>query len=152
MTWAPPRSAATIKTTAPALLWALDRVAFRHILMQNTRKTIMDNVRFLKKCAPPASLPPPARRPSHARLCVSVPLLKPLSDEQVGKLAEALQRVTFADGEYIIRQGAATAGLRVRPRRLAHTPAQARPAVYSTCCRRAAAAAPRCRPTAWSRR
>eukprot|EP00753_Platysulcus_tardus_P015009 PLAT4708.1.p2 GENE.PLAT4708.1~~PLAT4708.1.p2 ORF type:complete len:705 (-),score=394.97 PLAT4708.1:123-2237(-) len=77
-----PRNA-TITAVEDAELWALDRVTFRHILVNNTVKEIAENKRFLKK----------------------VGLLNGLDDTQITKLAEALQRQSFEPGTTIIKQG-----------------------------------------------
>ena len=75
--------AATVLSTAPCTLWALDRVTFRSILMEtNSRKRAMyDN--FLK----------------------DVSLFEHLSDSERAKIGDALEIRTFGIGERPVKQG-----------------------------------------------
>jgi len=75
--------AATITATSDCILWALDRVTFRKILMENTsRKRKMYEI-FLEE----------------------VPLLQSLEPYERHKIADALESVTYNDGEIVIKQG-----------------------------------------------
>ncbi|KAI7899092.1 cyclic nucleotide-binding-like protein [Cokeromyces recurvatus] len=75
--------AATIKAITDCVLWALDRVTFRTILMENTcRKRKMYEI-FLEE----------------------VPLLKSLVSYERHKIADALESVYFNDGENVILEG-----------------------------------------------
>jgi len=75
--------AATITATSDCILWALDRITFRKILMENTsRKRKMYEI-FLEE----------------------VPLLQSLEPYERHKIADALESVTYNDGEIVIKQG-----------------------------------------------
>ncbi|KAI7897685.1 cAMP dependent protein kinase regulatory subunit [Cokeromyces recurvatus] len=75
--------AATIKTTSETLLWALDRVSFRSILIEsNAQKRIMFE-KFLE----------------------GIPLFKSLKSSEIHKIADSLKPVSFRDGDFILRQG-----------------------------------------------
>jgi len=75
--------AATIVATSDCILWALDRITFRKILMENTsRKRKMYEI-FLEE----------------------VPLLQSLEPYERHKIADALESVTYNDGEIVIKQG-----------------------------------------------
>jgi cAMP-dependent protein kinase regulator len=75
--------AATIVATSDCILWALDRITFRKILMENTsRKRKMYEI-FLEE----------------------VPLLTSLEPYERHKIADALESVTYNDSEVIIKQG-----------------------------------------------
>lgn len=75
--------AATVRATSDAVVWALDRVTFRRILMETTNKKLKMYEEFLEE----------------------VPLLKSLEPYERHKIAEALESVTFEDGETVIKQG-----------------------------------------------
>lgn len=75
--------AASIVATSSATVWKLDRVTFRHIIAHSANQT-------LKECK--AAL----RR---------VPLLVNLTEDQLNKVAGAVQLVSFAAGETIIKKG-----------------------------------------------
>jgi serine/threonine protein kinase len=75
--------AATIKCSDYGVLWVTDRMTFRRALAVSSAGSIQSRIEFLKK----------------------VPLLKGLSDYQIGQLADALQQVTYDNGEDIIVQG-----------------------------------------------
>jgi len=75
--------AATIKTTSESVLWALDRVTFRRILMDSTSK----------------------KRRYYESLLEDVPLLSSLEPYERHKIADALETVVFEDGDVVIRQG-----------------------------------------------
>ncbi|CEP12376.1 hypothetical protein [Parasitella parasitica] len=76
--------AATIVATSDAVLWALDRVTFRTILMENTSR----------------------RRKMYESFLEEVPLFKSLESYERHKIADALESVYFSDGEQVILQGA----------------------------------------------
>ncbi|KAI8140703.1 camp-dependent protein kinase regulatory subunit [Fennellomyces sp. T-0311] len=75
--------AATIVATSEAVLWALDRVTFRTILMENTSRKRRLYESFLR----------------------DVPLLKSLEPYERHKVADALESVYFNDGEEVVVQG-----------------------------------------------
>eukprot|EP01039_Chlorochromonas_danica_P001087 gene1087-1177_t len=77
-----PRAASIIATSA-CKLWTLDLRTFRYILATTSSSKMVVRCEFLKKCA----------------------FLDPLSNEQISKLAGALESVSFEDGDYIVRQG-----------------------------------------------
>ncbi|KAI8927704.1 cyclic nucleotide-binding-like protein [Entophlyctis helioformis] len=75
--------AATVIATQDSVLWALDRVTFRRILMENTSR----------------------KRRMYESFLEEVPLLVSLEPYERHKIADALESVTFSDGDVIIRQG-----------------------------------------------
>eukprot|EP00842_Homolaphlyctis_polyrhiza_P006098 jgi/Hompol1/648/HPOL_001481-RA len=75
--------AATVIATQDSVLWALDRVTFRRILMENTSR----------------------KRRMYEAFLEEVPLLVSLEPYERHKIADALESVTFADGDVIIKQG-----------------------------------------------
>jgi cAMP-dependent protein kinase regulator len=75
--------AATIITTSDSVLWALDRVTFRTILMENTSQ----------------------KRRMYESFLSEVVLLKSLESYERHKIADALESVYFQDGQEIIKQG-----------------------------------------------
>ncbi|KAJ3205661.1 hypothetical protein HDU67_008715 [Dinochytrium kinnereticum] len=75
--------AATVIATAESVLWALDRVTFRRILMENTSR----------------------KRRMYESFLEEVPLLVSLEAYERHKIADALESVVFGDGEVVIRQG-----------------------------------------------
>ncbi|KAH6561616.1 hypothetical protein BASA50_002332 [Batrachochytrium salamandrivorans] len=75
--------AATVIATQDSFLWALDRVTFRRILMENTSR----------------------KRRMYELFLEEVPLLVSLEPYERHKIADALESVTFADGDCVIRQG-----------------------------------------------
>lgn len=77
-----PRAASVIANTA-CKLWTLDLRTFRYILATTSSSKMVTRCEFLKKCS----------------------FLDPLTNEQISKLAGALEPCTFEDGEYIVRQG-----------------------------------------------
>ncbi|KAI9202483.1 cyclic nucleotide-binding-like protein [Polychytrium aggregatum] len=77
--------AATVVATSDCVLWALDRVTFRRILMENTSR----------------------KRRMYEDFLEEVPLLISLEPYERHKIADALESVTFNDGEVVIRQGEA---------------------------------------------
>ena len=81
--------AATVRCISPGVLWALDRVTFRHILLTANQHAITSTSQFLK----------------------SVSVLASLTDEQRGALASTLEEADFDDGEYVVSQGEAVDAL-----------------------------------------
>jgi len=77
-----PRAASVVATSA-CKLWTLDLRTFRYILATTSSSKMVTRCEFLKKCK----------------------FLDPLSNEQISKLAGALETVDYDEGEYIIRQG-----------------------------------------------
>ncbi|OBZ86806.1 cAMP-dependent protein kinase regulatory subunit [Choanephora cucurbitarum] len=75
--------AATIVATSDAVLWALDRLTFRTILMENTSR----------------------KRKLYESFLEEVALLKSLEPYERHKIADALESVYFNDGEHVILQG-----------------------------------------------
>lgn len=75
--------AASVTATNACKLWALDLRTFRYILATTSSSKMVHRCEFLKKC----------------------PFLDPLSNEQIGKLAGALDSCSFESDDYIIRQG-----------------------------------------------
>ena len=75
--------AATVQSTEPSTLWALDRVTFRRILMDSAFQ----------------------RRRMYESFLDSVPLLAPLNAYDRSKIADALETQKFASGETIIAEG-----------------------------------------------
>ena len=75
--------AASVVAASQCKLWALDLRTFRYILATTSSAKMVTRCEFLKKCA----------------------FLDPLSNEQVGKVAGALESVQYESGEHIIRQG-----------------------------------------------
>jgi cAMP-dependent protein kinase regulator len=75
--------AATIIATSPSVVWALDRVTFRTILMEHTNR----------------------KRRMYESFLEEVPLLKSLKSYERHKIADALESVYFEDGQKVIEQG-----------------------------------------------
>ena len=75
--------AASVVATAACKLWTLDLRTFRYILATTSSSKMVVRCEFLKKCS----------------------FLDPLTNEQISKLAGALETVNFEDGDYIVRQG-----------------------------------------------
>jgi cAMP-dependent protein kinase regulator len=75
--------AATVRATADSVLWALDRMTFRSILMDHTSR----------------------KRRMYEQFLEEVPLLSSLEPYERHKIADALESVTFNDGKEVIRQG-----------------------------------------------
>lgn len=77
-----PRTA-TVSCATGGKLWALNRVTFRRLVARLQREQLSECKNALRK----------------------VTLLHPLTESQLGQLAEAAQLVTFAHGERIIKKG-----------------------------------------------
>jgi cAMP-dependent protein kinase regulator len=75
--------AATVVSTEPSTLWALDRVTFRRILMDSAMK----------------------RRQMYERFLAEVTLLSGLTEYERSKIADALNTQKFAPGQKIIEEG-----------------------------------------------
>ncbi|TPX43899.1 hypothetical protein SeLEV6574_g04814 [Synchytrium endobioticum] len=75
--------AATIIATSDCILWALDRVTFRRILMENTSR----------------------KRRMYEHFLEEVPILVSLESYERHKIADALESVVFQDGEVVLKQG-----------------------------------------------
>ncbi|KAJ3192086.1 hypothetical protein HK101_007082 [Irineochytrium annulatum] len=75
--------AATVTATEECVLWALDRVTFRRILMENTSR----------------------KRRMYEAFLEEVELLQSLEPYERHKIADALESVVFNDGDCVIRQG-----------------------------------------------
>ena len=74
---------ASIKCTKSGVLWALDRSAFRGILMSQKQSQDHAMLEFLRP----------------------VPLFASLTAEQLGRLASVANVLTFQGGEHVVRQG-----------------------------------------------
>lgn len=77
------QSAATIIGATDSVVWALDRVTFRRMLMENASKKRRMYERFLEEVSLFVSLEPYERQ----------------------KIADALEPVSFNDGEHVLIQG-----------------------------------------------
>ncbi|KAF9095555.1 hypothetical protein BGX29_002494 [Mortierella sp. GBA35] len=75
--------AATVTATSDVVLWALDRVTFRRILMENTSR----------------------KRRMYEAFLETVPLLVSLEPYERHKIADALESVYFHDGQAVVKQG-----------------------------------------------
>jgi cAMP-dependent protein kinase regulator len=75
--------AATVVATSDCVLWALDRVTFRRILMENTSR----------------------KRRMYEAFLEEVPILVSLEAYERHKIADALESVVFNDGDLVIKQG-----------------------------------------------
>ena len=76
--------AATVQCLASGTLWALDRVAFRQILMEHNKSAVESTAQFLR----------------------SVPLLSTLTDQQRDAVGSVLIEESYSVGEAIVEQGA----------------------------------------------
>lgn len=75
--------AATVISTEPSTLWALDRVTFRRILMDSAFQ----------------------RRQMYEAFLAEVPLLESLTDYERSKIADALDTETWPTGHVVIKEG-----------------------------------------------
>ncbi|KAJ3384738.1 hypothetical protein HDU84_002677 [Entophlyctis sp. JEL0112] len=75
--------AATVVATADCVLWALDRVTFRRILMENTSR----------------------KRRMYESFLEEVKLLSSLEPYERHKIADVLESIVYNDGEVVIKQG-----------------------------------------------
>ncbi|BFZ57444.1 hypothetical protein PYCC9005_004496 [Savitreella phatthalungensis] len=78
-----PRAATVISSTPNAVLWALDRITFRRILMENTSR----------------------KRRMYESLLETVPILRGLSPAERQKVADSLDTCVYEKGATVIRQG-----------------------------------------------
>lgn len=77
-----PRAASVIASSS-CKFWTLDLRTFRYILATTASSAMVTRCEFLKNCK----------------------FLDPLSNEQIGKVAGALDTLIYEDGDYIIKQG-----------------------------------------------
>ncbi|CAG8446657.1 10667_t:CDS:2 [Funneliformis mosseae] len=75
--------AATVVATSDSVLWALDRVTFRRILMENTSR----------------------KRKMYESFLEEVPILVSLEPYERHKIADALESAIYEDGQLVIKQG-----------------------------------------------
>ncbi|XP_059098245.1 cGMP-dependent protein kinase, isozyme 2 forms cD4/T1/T3A/T3B-like isoform X6 [Tigriopus californicus] len=75
---------ATIKAATDCKLWAIERQVFQTIMMRTSLMRQEEHTKFLK----------------------SVPSFMNLPEETLNKLADVLEETTYAQGDYIVRQGA----------------------------------------------
>jgi CRP-like cAMP-binding protein len=75
--------AATVRGSTDGVLWALDRVTFRRILMDSTSR----------------------KRKMYESFLEEVPLLAALETYERHKIADALESITYSDGDVVIKQG-----------------------------------------------
>lgn len=75
--------AATLIATSNVVVWALDRVSFRSILMENNAN----------------------KRRMHEKFLEDVPLFKSLEISEIHKIADALEPVNFKNGEVVLKEG-----------------------------------------------
>eukprot|EP00736_Rhodelphis_marinus_P000174 Rmarinus@m.19539 len=75
--------AATVRALTEAKLWAIDRIAFRRLMVAATSEDANEKRQFLRR----------------------VDLLKDLSEAEMTQLVEAMEVEDFNDGQEIIRQG-----------------------------------------------
>ncbi|KAF6207084.1 hypothetical protein GE061_018323 [Apolygus lucorum] len=80
---------ATVRAVTDGALWCLDRDTFRRIVSQSALK----------------------KRKMYEQLIASVPMLSGLSEYEKQTLADAMQPMTFEDGECIIRQSTEATGM-----------------------------------------
>lgn len=80
--YAQPR-AATVLSTSPCTLWALDRITFRSILMETNSR----------------------RRALYEKFLMDVPLFERLSAAERAKISDSLELREYAPGEAVITQG-----------------------------------------------
>ncbi|CDS02087.1 hypothetical protein [Sporisorium scitamineum] len=80
--YAQPR-AATVLSTSPCTLWALDRITFRSILMETNSR----------------------RRALYEKFLMDVPLFERLSAAERAKISDSLELREYAPGEAVIMQG-----------------------------------------------
>eukprot|EP00002_Diphylleia_rotans_P035647 TRINITY_DN77_c0_g1_i1.p1 TRINITY_DN77_c0_g1~~TRINITY_DN77_c0_g1_i1.p1 ORF type:complete len:1050 (-),score=238.82 TRINITY_DN77_c0_g1_i1:530-3679(-) len=75
--------AATVRAASNGLLWALDSISFRRIMMDSSDK----------------------KRRMYEKFLEQVPILNPLSEFERFRVADALEEINFKDSEHIIREG-----------------------------------------------
>ncbi|KAG0749555.1 hypothetical protein G6F57_003377 [Rhizopus arrhizus] len=74
--------AATLVATSPVVLWALDRVSFRSVIMESNA----------------------TKRSMHESFLREVPLFKSMETAEIHKIADALEPVRFEDGQVVLKQ------------------------------------------------
>ncbi|KAK4047951.1 hypothetical protein OIO90_005989 [Microbotryomycetes sp. JL221] len=75
--------AATVVATSRSVLWALDRVTFRSILMEHTSR----------------------KRKMYEAFLAEVPILTSLNDRERSKIADALEEKVYEQGENVVVEG-----------------------------------------------
>lgn len=75
--------AATVTATEDSAIWAVDRLTFRRLIMNNAYQRSLVCKGFLR----------------------TVPILEPLGEEEISRIADALVECDFVCGEEIIKQG-----------------------------------------------
>jgi CRP-like cAMP-binding protein len=75
--------AATVQAQTDAVVWGVDRVTFRRIIMNNTFR----------------------KRKMYENFVKTVPILQSLEPEERTKVADALEPQTFSDGDNIVEEG-----------------------------------------------
>lgn len=75
--------AATVKAASNVILWALDRMTFKKILLDKTTK----------------------KRSMYGEFLSQVPVLKVLNTYELSKIADALQSKVYETGEVVIKEG-----------------------------------------------
>lgn len=75
--------AATLRATTDVVLWALDRISFRSILMENNAH----------------------KRKMHEQFLEDVPLFKSLEISEIHKIADALEPISYNDGDMVLKEG-----------------------------------------------
>ncbi|EEB06206.1 cAMP-dependent protein kinase regulatory subunit Cgs1 [Schizosaccharomyces japonicus yFS275] len=78
-----PRAASVVSKTPDCVLWALDRITFRRIVLENAYR----------------------QRKMYESLLEDVPILSKLSNYERQKIADALQTVVYPEGSIVVRQG-----------------------------------------------
>lgn len=78
-----PRAATVVCNSPNALVWALDRVTFRTILMEHTHK----------------------KRRMYEQFLAEVPILVSLEGHERSKIADALEERVYEEGEDVVREG-----------------------------------------------
>lgn len=75
--------AATIIATSDTILWALDRISFRSVIMESNS----------------------LKRTMHESFLKGVPLFKSLETSEIHKIADALEPIRFQEGQVVLSQG-----------------------------------------------
>lgn len=77
-----PRSATIISTT-PGIIWALDKTTFRHVVVRTQVDRRRRTAQFLRR----------------------VPLLSSLNEIELSKIADVCESVSYVDNEYVVTEG-----------------------------------------------
>ncbi|OMJ08379.1 cAMP-dependent protein kinase regulatory subunit [Smittium culicis] len=75
--------AATVRSVTDATLWSIDRITFRHLLMERTFK----------------------KRQMYEKFLTDIPLLSKLEPYELQKISDSLESCVYEDGEFVIKQG-----------------------------------------------